>query len=50
LHNAFIVPETAETCTTASLAAKHVIEAKEALTKSTVAREVRITAVFFSES
>ena len=50
LRKAFIVPETAKTCTAASLPATDVIEANEALTKSTVASEVRIIAVFFSTS
>ena len=45
-----MVPETAVTCTAASLPATDMMVANEALTKSIVAREVRKTAVFFSKS
>jgi len=44
------VPETAKTCTAASLPATDVIEANEALTKPNEARETRKTAVFPSKS
>ena len=50
LLSAFMVPETARTCTAASLPANDVIVANEVLTNSNVASEVRITAVFFSKS
>lgn len=49
-RSAFIVPETAVTCTTASLPAIDVIVAKDARTRFNVDREVRTTAVFFSKS
>ena len=49
-RSAFMVPETAKTCTAASLPATEVIVANEALTEPNVAREVRKTAVFFSKS
>jgi hypothetical protein len=49
-RSAFIVPETAKTCTAASLPANDVMEANEALTEFNVAREVRKTAVFASAS
>lgn len=43
-----MVPETIRTCTATCLLAIFVIEAKAVLTMSTVAREVRMTATFFS--
>jgi len=45
-----MVPETAVMCTAASLSATEVIVAIDALTMFRVAREVRMTAVFFSPS
>jgi hypothetical protein len=45
-----MVPETAMTCTAASLPATDVIAANEALTKFNVSKEVRKTAVFLSKS
>jgi hypothetical protein len=45
-----MVPETAVTCTAASLPATDVIVTNDARTKFNVAKEVRKTAVFFSKS